>query len=83
MGKEVDMDIVTTGAGVGEVRVLVTGPSGKVMVARIEETIDGYAAKFTPIEAGPHSLQVPTYLFISAFSSIHLSLYLIFHLNIL
>lgn len=58
VGKEVDFDIITTGAGKGKVQVIVTSPSGKVMAARIEETIDGFAAKFTAVEPGPHSVQV-------------------------
>ena len=58
VGKEVDFDIITTGAGKGQVQVIITSPSGKVMAARVEETIDGFAAKFTPTEAGPHSVQV-------------------------
>jgi len=58
VGKEVDFDIITTGAGKGQVQVIITSPSGKVMAARIEETIDGFAAKFTATEPGPHSVQV-------------------------
>jgi filamin len=38
--------------------VNITSPSGKVMAARIEETIDGFAAKFTAMEPGPHTIQV-------------------------
>lgn len=58
VGKEVDFDIITTGAGKGQAQVLISSPSGKVIAAKIEETIDGFGAKFTPMEVGPHSVQV-------------------------
>jgi len=58
VGKEVDFDIITAGAGKGQVLVNISSPSGKVMAARVEETIDGYAAKFTALEAGPHTVNV-------------------------
>jgi len=58
VGKEVDFDIITAGAGKGQVLVNISSPSGKVMAARVDETIDGYAAKFTALEAGPHSVNV-------------------------
>ena len=58
VGKEVDFDIITTGAGKGQVGVNVVSPSKKVMAARVEETVDGFAAKFTPTEPGPHTVHV-------------------------
>lgn len=58
VGKEVDFDIITTGAGKGQVQVMVVSPSGKVMAAKVEETIDGFAAKFTPAEPGPHNVNI-------------------------
>lgn len=58
VGKEVDFDIITTGAGKGQVQVMVVSPSGKVMAAKVEETIDGFAAKFTPCEPGPHNVNI-------------------------
>ena len=60
-----DFDIITTGAGKGQAQVLVSSPSGKVIAAKIEETIDGFGAKFTPIEAGPHSVQVQMFFRVS------------------
>ena len=58
VGKEVDFDIVTSGAGKGRALVNVKEPSGKIILAKIEETIDGFAAKFTPAVPGPHVVQV-------------------------
>ncbi len=58
VGKEVDFDIITTGAGKGQVQVTIVSPSGKVMAARVEETVDGFASKFTCAEPGPHTVQV-------------------------
>ena len=62
MGKEVDVDIVTTGAGQGQgqgqVKVTLKDPSGTIFPAKLEETIDGFSAKFTPLQVGPHAMQV-------------------------
>lgn len=58
VGKEVDFDIITAGAGKGQVLVNISSPTGKVMAAHVEETIDGYAAKFTALEPGPHTVNV-------------------------
>ena len=58
VGKEVDFDIITTGAGNGQVQVTIVSPSGKIMAAKIEETIDGFGAKFTLSEPGPHTVRV-------------------------
>lgn len=58
IGKEQDFDIITTGAGKGKVEVSIVSPSGARMPARIEETIDGFAAKFTLAEPGPHQVHV-------------------------
>ncbi|CAH1784409.1 unnamed protein product [Owenia fusiformis] len=58
VGKQVDFDIITVGAGKAGVQVNIHTPSGKTIFANIEETIDGYAAKFTPLETGPHTVDV-------------------------
>ena len=58
VGKEVDFDIITTGAGKGQVQVSIVSPSGRSMAARTEETIDGFGAKFTLSEPGPHLVHV-------------------------
>ena len=58
MGKLQDFDIITTGAGKGQVAVTVVSPSGQVMAARVDETIDGFAAKFTLSEPGPHQVNI-------------------------
>ena len=58
MGKECDFDIITTGAGKGQVQVSVISPSGKAMAASVQETVDGFAAKFTPSEPGQHKINV-------------------------
>eukprot|EP00918_Siedleckia_nematoides_P105694 GHVU01230790.1.p1 GENE.GHVU01230790.1~~GHVU01230790.1.p1 ORF type:complete len:2480 (+),score=363.92 GHVU01230790.1:158-7597(+) len=58
VGKEHDFDIITTGAGKGEVQVNLVSPSGMLMAAHVEETVDGYAAKFTCYEPGPHQVQI-------------------------
>ena len=58
MGKEKEFDIITTGAGKGEVTVTLVSPSGQVMAAKVEETIDGFVAKFTAYEPGPHQIHI-------------------------
>ena len=58
VGKEFDFDIITTGAGKGEVKVSIISPTGKMMAAIVDETIDGYAARFTMWEPGPHKIEV-------------------------
>ena len=58
MGKLQDFDIITTGAGKGQVDVTIVSPSGQVMAARVEETIDGFAAKFTLAEQGAHQVNI-------------------------
>ncbi len=58
IGKEQEFDIITAGAGRGEVRVNLISPSGRVMAARVAETIDGFAAKFTCYEPGPHQIAI-------------------------
>ena len=58
VGKEIDFDIITTSAGKGAVQVTVISPSGQIMAARVDETIDGFAAKFTAFEPGPHTVQI-------------------------
>ena len=58
VGKEVDFDIITTGAGSGQVQVTIVSPSGKTMAAKVEETIDGFSAKFTLSEPGPHTVRI-------------------------
>ena len=58
LGVEKEFDIITTGAGKGEVNVTITSPTGKLVSAKVDETIDGYAAKFTLLEAGVHTVEV-------------------------
>ena len=58
VGKLQDFDIITTGAGKGQVEVTIVSPSGQVMAARVEGTIDGFAAKFTLSEPGPHQVNI-------------------------
>ena len=58
VGKLQDFDIITTGAGKGQVEVTIVSPSGQVMAARVDETIDGFAAKFTLSEPGPHQVNI-------------------------
>ncbi len=58
VGKEQEFDIITTGAGRGEVTVTIVSPAGQVMAAKVEETIDGFVAKFTAYEPGPHQIHI-------------------------
>ena len=58
IGKLNEFDIITTGAGKGEVRVNLISPSGRMFPARVEETIDGFAAKYTCYEPGPHKIAI-------------------------
>lgn len=58
IGKEQEFDIITTGAGKGQAQVTVVTPTGKVMGAQVEETIDGFVSKFTAYEIGPHQVHV-------------------------
>ena len=39
-------------------QVGLVGPQGRSMAAKVEETIDGFASKITPYEAGPHTVHV-------------------------
>ena len=58
IGKLNEFDIITTGAGKGEVRVNLISPTGRMFPARVEETIDGFAAKYTCYEPGPHKIAI-------------------------
>ncbi len=58
IGKVNEFDIITTGAGKGEVRVNLISPTGRMFPARVEETIDGFAAKYTCYEQGPHKIAI-------------------------
>lgn len=53
-----EFEIITTGAGKGEVRVNLISPTGRMFPARVEETIDGFAAKYTCYEPGPHKIAI-------------------------
>jgi hypothetical protein len=55
---EVPFRIVPAGAGSGEPKVSVTTPNGQTLQCPTEFTPDGFASKFTPNEAGPHTVDV-------------------------
>lgn len=58
VGKPVPFDIITAGAGKGQAKVNVNGPSGKPVPCLVLEKPEAFAAKFTPVETGPHTVQV-------------------------
>lgn len=58
VGQEVELDIITAGAGQGQVMVNLISPSGRAVPTRIEEFIDGFVARFTPHDVGPHTIHV-------------------------
>lgn len=58
VGKEVPFEINTAAAGKGPVKVNITGPKGQNVPNFVAERPGGFNAKFTPTEAGPHTIQV-------------------------
>lgn len=58
MGKEVPFEINTAAAGKAPVKVNVTGPNGQSVSSPVAEKPDSFEAKFTPLEAGPHTVYV-------------------------
>lgn len=58
MGKEHEIDIITSGAGEAEAKVLITNPAGVTSQLPTQPTIDGHAAKFAFLEPGPHKVDV-------------------------
>jgi filamin len=58
VGKEVPFEIITAAAGKAETKVSVTGPNSQSVPSPVVEKPDGFEAKFTPVEAGPHTVYV-------------------------
>ena len=58
VGKEIPFSIVTAGAGIGETKVNITSPSGKVTSVPVEQTVDLSKAKFIGSEPSVHSVDV-------------------------
>lgn len=50
--------MVTAGAGPGQTKVNITGPTGKAVPATVDQQPDVAVAKFTATEPGPHTVQV-------------------------
>lgn len=58
VNKEVPFKIVTAAAGPNKPKVTVASPKGAVVESPIEQTPEGFTSKFTPLEAGPHAVNV-------------------------
>jgi filamin len=58
VNQETSFEIVTAPAGPGQVKATVTSPSGRNFPVIVEQKPDVAAARFTPTEAGPHSVAV-------------------------
>ena len=58
VNKEVPFEISTAASGKAPVRVNVNSPKGQNVPCSVVEKPDGFDAKFTPVESGPHAVQV-------------------------
>lgn len=58
VGKQVEFEILTNGAGAGNVQVMVVSPSGQNMPALVQPATRGFKSKFTTNEPGVHTVHV-------------------------
>jgi filamin len=58
IGRIVPFDVVTAGAGPGQVKVNLVSPSGKITSSPVELKPDGVVGKITATELGPHDVHV-------------------------
>jgi Filamin/ABP280 repeat len=58
VNKEVPFEISTAGAGKARAEVTISSPSGQSVPCAVVEKPEGFNASFTPVETGPHVVQV-------------------------
>jgi len=58
INKETPFEVSTAGAGPGQVKATICAPSGRTFPATIEPHPEASIARFTPTEAGPHTVAV-------------------------